>query len=56
MITDGACFQLEKKTELNSELLASTLLEKLVKQDVINFATYQKARKEIKDYGSAILK
>ncbi len=56
MITGNICVQLKKKVELNSELLASALLKKMFVQDVINYATYQKARKEIKDYGSAVSK
>ena len=56
MIMDGVYFQFKKKEKLSSKLLVSTLLEKLMKQDVINYATYQNARKEIKKYDSAISK
>jgi hypothetical protein len=51
MITDSKCFQKGKpKQKLCEELLISNLLEALWKENIINYATYGKARKEIKKY------
>lgn len=53
MITDGKCFQFpkDKKQTLCSELLISSMLDKLLEKEVINIKTYQNAIKEEKRHG-----
>lgn len=49
MLKDSKCFQTqpEKKQTLCSKLLMQYLLEKLLGEDEINFATYKKALEEV---------
>lgn len=56
MITDNKCFQVShKKQTLSSEILISSLLEDLLKENIINFATYQKAKEGIKSYDESTI-
>ena len=49
MITDNKCFkEVKKEQRLNSDLLVVTLLEKLLREGIINVATYEKAQREVR--------
>lgn len=50
MIGDSEVFKNQKHYELCEELLVAKILERLKKDKIINFATYNRAEKEMNKY------